>query len=115
MLLVTGPYKVNGVPVRRVNQAFVIATSTKVDISKADLAPFSDEYFKRPKQKKNAKKTEENFFKEDEKKSELPKEYIDNQKKIDEAVLATLDKDLQGYLASRFTLRDSDKPHLMKF
>ena len=32
LLLVTGPYKINGVPLKRVNQAYVLPTSTKVEI-----------------------------------------------------------------------------------
>lgn len=57
----TGPFKVNGVPLRRVNQAYVIGTSTKVDISGVNVEKFDDKYFAKEKKKKT-KKTEGEFF-----------------------------------------------------
>merc|ERR1711966_204095 len=45
LLLVTGPYKVNGVPLRRVPQSYVIATKTTVDVKGVDVAKFDDKYF----------------------------------------------------------------------
>merc|ERR1719504_399541 len=45
LLLVTGPHKVNGVPLRRVNQAYVIATTTKVSVKGIDTAAFTDSFF----------------------------------------------------------------------
>jgi ribosomal protein L14E/L6E/L27E len=40
-----GPFAVNGVPIRRVNQAYVIATKTTVDVSAVNAAKFDDAYF----------------------------------------------------------------------
>lgn len=57
----TGPYKINGVPLRRVNQAYVIGTSTKVDISGVNVEKFDDKYFAKQVEKKK-KKGESEFF-----------------------------------------------------
>jgi len=57
-----GPFGINGVPLRRVNQSYVIATSASVDISKANIdAKFDDAYFKRPEA---AAKASGEFFEE---------------------------------------------------
>jgi ribosomal protein L14E/L6E/L27E len=67
-ILVTGPFKINGVPLRRINPAYVIATSTKIDLSSTnlDLSEFDEAYFKSKKEKKG-KNAEEEFFGEGEK------------------------------------------------
>lgn len=52
LLLVTGPYKVNGVPLKRVNQAYVIPTSTKVPLDGVSADGITDEFFARSKQAK---------------------------------------------------------------
>lgn len=41
LLLVTGPFKVNGVPLRRVNQAYVIATQTKIELGEFKVRQYS--------------------------------------------------------------------------
>jgi len=69
VLLVTGPFKVNGVPLRRVNARYVIATSHKVDLAGVDSKKIEevsgDSYFAREKGDK--KKGEDAFFKQGEK------------------------------------------------
>ena len=66
----TGPFKVNGVPLRRVNARYVIATSTKVDLGGIDKSTIEKvakpEYFVREKKSKS-EKSEESFFKQGEK------------------------------------------------
>merc|ERR1719473_2029566 len=47
LLLVSGPYGVNGVPLKRVNQKYVIATSTNVDLSGVDVSKIDDDFFAR--------------------------------------------------------------------
>ncbi len=61
LLLVTGPYAVNGIPLRRVNQAYVIATSTTVDVKAVKADKFTDAYFGKAKVPKSKKK-EADFF-----------------------------------------------------
>ena len=144
VLLVTGPFRVNGVPLRRVNARYVIATKQKVDLSGIDektVEKVSGEgYFTR--EKKQDKQGEEAFFKQGEKPEVSGRLFIDygcswaprkltwilqkkkiasaraeDQKTVDKALLKTLKEEehLLAYLASTFSLRKGDRPHEMQW
>ncbi|KAI9851991.1 MAG: hypothetical protein M1824_002207 [Vezdaea acicularis] len=122
ILLVTGPFKVNGVPLRRVNARYVIATSAKVDLKGVDEKTVEkvakDGYFAREKGKEG-KKGEEEFFKQGEKpeKKKPSSARASDQKAVDKVLLANIKKEphLIQYLGSSFSLRKGDRPHEMKF
>jgi large subunit ribosomal protein L6e len=121
-LLVTGPFKINGVPLRRVNARYVIATSTKVDLKGVDskvLEKVSGEsYFAREKKSKK-EKGEEAFTKQGEKpeKKQPTSDRASDQKSIDKPILSAIKNEefLASYLSSSFSLRNGQKPHEMKF
>merc|ERR1712072_1308846 len=82
VLLVTGPFKINGVPLRRVNARYVIATSTSVDVKGLDSKVLD-------------KVSETSYWGVD-------KALIAAIKK---------EQFLASYLSSTFSLRKGDKPH----
>ncbi|KAK6466009.1 60S ribosomal protein L6 [Scheffersomyces coipomensis] len=115
-LLVSGPFKVNGVPLRRVNARYVIATSTKVGVEGVDVSKFNVEYFAREKTPRS-KKSEADLFNEAQPKKEIKAERIEDQKLVDAALLSEIKKTplLKQYLAASFSLKNGDRPHLLKF
>jgi len=117
VILVTGPFKLNGVPLRRVNSRYVIATSTIVDISGIDLEKFDEKYFAKDKEAKKSK--EEKFFEAGKKpeKKPVPEVRKADQKEIDAAVTKAIKQTphLSAYISSTFSLSKGDRPHLMKF
>ena len=99
-----GPYSVNGVPLRRVNQKYVIATSTKVGVDGVDVKSIDDAFFGRGKDEKKGDKTV----------SEARKSA---QTKVDDALIKNIKKVdmMEAYLGAKFSLSNGDKPHLMQF
>ena len=84
------------------NQRYVIATSQKVSLAGVDASKIDDSFFKRSK-------------KEDDK--TLSNERKAAQTAIDTPLTASIKKVdmLESYLKANFTLKNSDKPHNMKF
>ena len=113
LILVTGPYKVNGVPLRRVPQSYVIGTQTKIDVSGVS-AEIDPAMFKRAKK---AKAAGEEMF-EDSTESYSPSEEKKSlQEAVDGVILAEISKEphLRKYMEQLFTLRKKQFPHEMVF
>ncbi|XP_056632343.1 60S ribosomal protein L6 [Diorhabda sublineata] len=120
LLLVTGPFGINACPLRRISQRYVIATSTKIDVSGVELPKnLNDEYFARKRQKR-AKKTEGDIFQTKKESYKVSDERKADQKKVDAQVMAAIKKHpdhkvLLPYLSAMWGLRSSQYPHRMKF
>merc|ERR1712115_229364 len=121
LCLVTGPFKVNGCPLRRVSQRYLIATSTKLDISDVEVpAHLNDKYFKRAK-KIRVKKEEGDLFASKKALKYMPseqrkKDQAEMDVKLVGAIKKHADKKMMfGYLGSKFALRNRMYPHLLKF
>merc|ERR1712112_438175 len=118
--LETGPFKLNGTPLRRVNQRFLLATSTKIDVSGVKVPDtINDKYFARIKAEKTTKKEGDIFDgkKEGYKPSEQRKK---DQVAIDTQVLAAIKANKEGqvlrqYLKAPFALSKGQFPHVMSF
>ncbi|CCW66176.1 unnamed protein product [Phytomonas sp. Hart1] len=134
VLVVTGPMKFNGVPIRRIDPSYIIATSTKIDIASVDTKDITPEVFARPKAEKPVK-SEGDFMGDKRKKaaekvakktSKATKKTIVSdaraqlQKKVDSALIEAIKKDKlgsekAGYLRSVFTIKPGDAPHRWKW
>ncbi|CAG9536729.1 unnamed protein product [Cercopithifilaria johnstoni] len=121
LLLVTGPMKLNSTPLRRIAQAFVIATKTKIDISGLKVPQHIDDaYFRRFNSKKAPKKGDANIFAQGTTEYTVSDQRKADQKTVDSVVLEVIRKHpekkyLFGYLGSRFALGKNQFPHQMLF
>merc|ERR1711990_1098439 len=90
LMLITGPYKINGVPLRRVPQSYVIATQTKVDLAGVKVPDtVNDDLFKKPKSAK--KKDDEPFFEKD-KEASLDESRKALQQQVDSGLMGVISK-----------------------
>ena len=89
LLLVSGPMKVNGVPLRRVNQVYTITTSTKVSTAGVKVDGVTDKTFTDGKKKGQGRA----FFDAEKAKKEVSQERAKLQADVDKALIDNIKKD----------------------
>ena len=117
LLLVTGPYRLNGVPLKRVPQSYTIATSTKLDIGGVDVSAIDDAFFEKTKEEKKEAREVRFFTPETYKRKETSDARKSAQKDVDAKIVAAAKKDpyLAKYLKARFSVTKGMKVHALKF
>jgi large subunit ribosomal protein L6e len=111
LVLVTGPFKINGVPLRRYNPAYLIATSTTIDLTGVSWgeseSKLNDAYFQRPA---NAEKKAADAKK-------VTDERVQLQKAVDTQLLVKIKQTplLKEYLGARYSITKGQAPHSLKF
>jgi len=121
LLLVTGPYAINGCPLRRISQVFVIATKTRLNISEVKLPALDDAYFKRVKpDRRNRKKEAGDIFAKKKEQYKITEQRKADQVVVDKQVVAAIKKHqdkklIKEYLKSLFCLRNKQYPHKLVF
>merc|ERR1712062_302702 len=96
LVLITGPMKLNGCPMRRINQNYLLATTTQVDITSVKLPETINDEYKPSEQRKT------------------------DQANVDKQVLEAVKKHPEGaalkaYFKSIFSLSKGQFPHTMTF
>lgn len=120
LLLVTGPFALNGCPLRRVNQIYTIATKTRLKIKPVKIpSRINDDYFRR-KSLKNLKHREGELFDTAKEEYTLSNERKEDQLAVDKQILKVIKaskekKSLKGYLETMFALKNKMYPHKMLF
>jgi len=120
LLLVTGPFRINRCPLRRINQIYVIATKTKIDITGVTLPEtLNDDYFRRSKAKK-VRHGEGEIFEQKKASYVVSEQRKKDQVEVDRQLLGALKQNpekklLCQYLASSFSIRKGMFPHKMNF